>query len=90
MLITIDGGSAAAPITAMIAAWLMDREIDSSVLVTGTIEPDGTVGDIRSLDKKADVTADFGAEAILVPKDRVRSRFNEGDRHQPLAMSCDI
>jgi PDZ domain-containing secreted protein len=51
----------------MIAAGLMDREIDSSVLVTGTIESDGTVGDIRSLDKKADAAADFGAETILVP-----------------------
>ena len=68
--ITIDGGSAGALLTGMIAAGLMDREINPSVLITGTIEPDGTVGHIGSVDKKADAAADFGAEAILVPEDQ--------------------
>jgi predicted ATP-dependent protease len=69
-LIILDGGSAGALITGMIAAGLMDREINPSVLVTGIIELDGTVGNIGSLDKKADAAADFGAETILVPEDQ--------------------
>ncbi len=69
-LITIDGGSAGALVTGMIAAGLMDRAINPSVLITGTIESDGTVGNIGSVNKKADAAADFGAEAILVPEDQ--------------------
>ncbi|MEM3094629.1 MAG: S16 family serine protease [Nitrososphaera sp.] len=69
-LITIDGGSAGALLTGMIAAGLMDREINPSVLITGTIESDGTVGHIGSVDKKADAATDFGAETILVPEDQ--------------------
>ena len=67
-LIRLDGGSAGALITGMIAAGLMDEDIDSSVLITGTIKNDGTIGDVGGLDEKADAAADFGAEIILVPK----------------------
>ena len=67
-LIRLDGGSAGALITGMIAAGLMDEDIDSSVLITGTIRNDGTIGNVGGLDEKADAAADFGAEIILVPK----------------------
>jgi len=67
-LIRLDGGSAGALITGMVAAGLMDEEIDSSVLITGTIKSDGTIGNVGGLDEKADAAADFGAEVILVPE----------------------
>jgi len=67
-LITLDGGSAGALITGMVAAGLMDQEIDSSVLITGTIKSDGTIGNVGGLDEKADAAADFGAVVILVPE----------------------
>jgi predicted ATP-dependent protease len=69
-LITLDGGSAGALIAGMVAAGLMDRDIDSSVLITGTIEQDGTVGRIGGLDEKADAASDFGADTMLVPDDQ--------------------
>jgi predicted S18 family serine protease len=69
-LITIDGGSAGALITGMIAAGLTDKEINSSTLITGTINSDGTVGKIGGLDRKADAAADFGAKILLVPEEQ--------------------
>jgi polyhydroxyalkanoate synthesis regulator phasin len=69
--ITIDGGSAGALITGMISAGLTDKEIKSSTLITGTINPDGSVGRIGSVDKKADAAADFGAKILLVPNEQV-------------------
>lgn len=69
-LIRVDGGSAGALITGMIIAGLTDREIDSSVLLTGTIQSDGTIGKIGGLESKTDAAAEFGAETMLVPKDQ--------------------
>lgn len=69
--LTIDGGSAGALISAMIIAGLSGEEIDSSVLVTGTIELDGTVGGIGGLEEKARAAADFGAKTLLVPEEQV-------------------
>jgi ATP-dependent Lon protease len=69
-LIRVDGGSAGALITGMIIAGLTDREVNPSVLLTGTIQSDGTVGDIGGLESKTDAAAEFGAETMLVPKDQ--------------------
>ena len=68
--LTIDGGSAGALISAMIIAGLSGEKIDSSVLVTGTIELDGTVGRIGGLEEKAQAAADFGAKTLLVPQEQ--------------------
>ena len=67
-LITLDGGSAGALITGMVAAGLMDEEINSSVLITGTIRNGGAIGNVGGLREKADAAAEFGAETILVPE----------------------
>ncbi len=67
-LIKVDGSSAGAIIAAMIAAGLSDRDIDSSVLVTGSISEDGTIGRVGSVEAKAVAAEDFGAEYMLVPE----------------------
>ena len=72
--LTIDGGSAGALVSAMIIVGLSGEEIDSSVLVTGTIELDGTVGRIGGLQEKAQAAADFGAKTLLVPEEQ---EFND-------------
>ncbi len=67
-LVKVDGSSAGALIAGMIAAGLSDKEIKSSVLVTGTISQDGTIGRIGSLEEKTDAAGTFGVETVLVPK----------------------
>jgi len=66
--VKVDGSSAGAIIAAMIAAGLSDKEIKSSILVTGSISEDGTVGRIGSLEEKVIAADTFGAEAMLVPE----------------------
>ncbi len=67
-LVRVDGSSAGALIAGMIAAGLSDKEINLSVLVTGTISQDGIIGRIGSLEKKTDAAETFGVETVLVPK----------------------
>jgi predicted ATP-dependent protease len=66
--VKVDGSSAGAIIAAMIAAGLSDKEIKSSILVTGSIAEDGIVGRIGSLEEKVIAADIFGAEAMLVPE----------------------
>jgi predicted ATP-dependent protease len=68
--LTIDGASAGALITAMIIAGLSHEVIDSSVFITGTIEPDGTVGRIGGLEEKTKAAVDSGATTLLVPEEQ--------------------
>lgn len=67
-LATIDGSSAGALITGMIVAGLTDRQVNDNVLVTGTINPNGTVGRVSSIGEKTEAALDFGASILLVPE----------------------
>ena len=67
-LATIDGSSAGALITGMIVAGLTDSEVNDKVLVTGTINPNGTVGRVGSIGEKTEAAMDFGANVLLVPE----------------------
>lgn len=66
-VIKVDGPSAGAVIAAIIVAGLEEKELDADVLVTGTIESDGTIGEVGGLTSKADAAAEFGANRLLVP-----------------------
>jgi predicted ATP-dependent protease len=67
-LVKVDGPSAGSIITAMIIAGLSDEDLNPSILVTGTIKPDGSVGSVGSVEDKIDAAAAFGASIMLVPK----------------------
>lgn len=65
---TIDGGSAGALIAGMLVAALSDRDVNDDVLITGTINPNGTVGRVGSVGEKIEAAIDFGSNTMLVPK----------------------
>ncbi len=67
-VIAVDGPSAGAAITAMIIMGLTDTQPDPQVLVTGAINPDGTLGTIGGLPGKTSAAVDFGAKKLVVPK----------------------
>lgn len=68
--VKIDGSSAGALIAGMIAAGLTDRQVNTKVMITGTIEPDGTVGTIGNIEEKTEAALDFGANVLLVPAEQ--------------------
>ena len=67
-VIKIDGPSAGAVITALIIAGLTDKVLNDSVLVTGAINPNGSIGQVGSIGSKTDAAIGFGAHELLVPQ----------------------
>ncbi len=67
-VVTLDGPSAGAAITVTIIAAIQNRTLDSRVLMTGTIENNGFVGEVGGVSEKAVAARDFGAAAFFVPQ----------------------
>ena len=64
----IEGPSAGAALTLATIAVLENRIVNSSVSITGTINPDGTIGPVGGILAKALASKDVGTELFLVPK----------------------
>jgi uncharacterized protein len=63
----IEGASAGAALTVATIAALENKTIDPSVMITGTINHDGTIGPVGEILSKANVAKSVGAELFLVP-----------------------
>jgi hypothetical protein len=63
----IGGPSAGAAITIATIAALANKSIDDSVMITGSVNHDGTIGPVGGIFEKAVVSKKFGADTMLVP-----------------------
>jgi len=63
----IEGPSAGAAMTVATVAALGNKSINRSVMITGTIKPDGTIGLVGEILAKANAAKDIGAKTFLVP-----------------------
>jgi len=66
-IVTVDGSSAGAAITTTIIAAVLNRTMDTKVLMTGTINADGSIGPVGEVAPKAAAAMSFGANVFLVP-----------------------
>ncbi len=64
----IGGPSAGATMAVAILASLLNRSVNSAVVMTGTINPDGTIGPIGGVVQKAEAAHSVGASVFLVPR----------------------
>ncbi|MCD6371887.1 MAG: hypothetical protein J7L39_04190 [Candidatus Aenigmarchaeota archaeon] len=64
----IEGPSAGAAITIATIAALENKSINKSVVITGTINPDGSIGPVGGILPKAKAAKEIGATLFLVPK----------------------
>lgn len=64
----VEGPSAGAALTIATVAALTGQQVSDDVLITGTINPDGTIGPVGSVLEKALATEEIGAKALLVPE----------------------
>ena len=64
----IEGPSAGAALTLATIAALENKSVNSSVVITGTINLDGSVGPVGGILAKAKVSKDAGAKLFLVPE----------------------
>lgn len=63
----IEGPSAGASLTVATIAALENKSLNQSVMMTGTINPDGTIGAVGGIAEKAKAAKDVGATLFLVP-----------------------
>ncbi|MBM2852848.1 MAG: hypothetical protein HW420_1395 [Candidatus Nitrosotenuis sp.] len=64
----VDGQSAGMAMTVLLVMEIEDRPINDKVLLTGTIQPDGSIGPIGGVAEKADAAGKYGADTFIVPK----------------------
>ncbi len=64
----IEGPSAGAALTISTIAALEGKQLNSGVMITGTINPDGTIGPVGGISEKATAAKDVGAQLFLVPQ----------------------
>jgi uncharacterized protein len=64
----VDGGSAGGAMTVLLVSDLLGKNLNNQVLMTGTIQADGTVGPIGAAAEQADAAGQYGAKIFLVPQ----------------------
>jgi len=64
----VGGPSAGAALTIATIAALENKPIRIDVMITGTINPDGTIGEVGGILDKAKAAKDIGAKVFLVPE----------------------
>ncbi|MBI3640472.1 MAG: hypothetical protein HY223_09205 [Thaumarchaeota archaeon] len=64
----VDGGSAGGAMTVLLSSEILGKTLNDKVLMTGTIQDDGTIGKIGGAAEKADAAGKYGAKIFLVPQ----------------------
>lgn len=64
----IEGPSAGAAISIATIAIVLNKQLNNSVMITGTINPDGSIGPVGGIVEKAKAAKEEGAVLFLVPE----------------------
>jgi len=64
----VEGPSAGAALTIATIAAIEGKELNPKVMITGTINPDGTIGPVGGIIPKAQAAKEVGATTFLVPE----------------------
>jgi len=64
----IEGPSAGAALTVATVVAIQNKSLNESVMITGTINPDGTIGPVGGIFAKAKASKDIGTKLFLVPE----------------------
>jgi len=78
----VDGPSAGMAMTVLLVMEIQDKPINDKVLLTGTIQPDGTIGPIGGAAEKADAAGKYGAKTFIVPKGQAVTLVQECQESQ--------
>lgn len=64
----VDGPSAGAAMAVLMIATMQNKTLRNDTSLTGTIQPDGTIGPVGSIFEKAEAAAKEGYRIFLIPK----------------------
>lgn len=73
----LGGPSAGAAITVAVIAAIEERELDKNTAITGTIEPDGTIGKVAGIIEKGLAAAQHKIKKYIVPKGQEKLIYYE-------------
>jgi len=63
----VDGHSAGAAMTVLLISSLQNTKLNDDVIMTGTINPDMSIGMVGGISEKSDAAGKYGAKIFLVP-----------------------
>ena len=63
----VGGPSAGAALTLATIAALENKTLSKNIIITGTVEPDGSIGQVGGVLEKAQAVSDIGVDIFLVP-----------------------
>ncbi len=75
--VLIGGGSAGAATTILVMSSLEARELKKDAVITGSIEPNGKIGQVRGLIEKARAVSDAGYRYFLIPEGQATFTYYE-------------
>ena len=75
----VDGGSAGGAMTVLLISDISGKPINNKILMTGTIQSDGSIGKIGGVAEKADAAGKYGAKIFLVPKGQAITQVQSCD-----------
>jgi len=73
----VGGGSAGAATAIAAIAALTDKKIKENIAITGTINPDGSIGPVGGILEKAKAVADAGYTTFLIPTGQTKLQYYE-------------
>lgn len=72
----IEGPSAGAALAVATISAIYNQKLDPDVMITGTIESDGSIGWVGGISEKAEAAKDVGASLFIVPKGQAVEKVN--------------
>ncbi len=76
----VGGGSAGAAATVATIAALEDKRLREDVAITGSVNPDGTIGQVGGILEKAQAVAEAGFTTFLIPDGQAKVTYYERER----------
>lgn len=78
----VDGASAGAAMAVLLVKEIQNEPILDSILLTGTIQEDGSIGPVGGVPEKAEAAGNIGAKTFIVPKGQAIAYVQECEEKQ--------
>ena len=78
----VDGPSAGGAMAVLLYSYLTGKKLNGSVVMTGTINPDGSIGKVGGVLEKGEAAAESGMKLFLVPEGQKKELVYYPEKHE--------